>query len=481
MATTSAAARTGGRATSKRLVVPIQGMTCAACERRVAKALDGVAGVTSASASAVRGRATVTVVGTPDLAAIDRAVRQAGYAVGVAPLVNKDPRVWRTFLVAAVVVATVGTVVYRAGITELSGRIGGPGADGLLLVFALGLAAGVSTCMAMVGGIVLAISATAAARAERAHPGRSDAQARRGALRSNLAFQAGRVVGFGMLGVILGAVGARIPMPTTLVIALTGAVAATMLLLGLRLTELSPRLAGWSPHLPVSLGARLGLSEASPATTAAGTALAGAATFFLPCGFTQAVQLYALSTGSPREAGAVMATFALGTVPGLLTLAGAPTVVTGARRATALRVLGVVVIGFSLLNATAVLRLVGVDLPGGPAATASAATMSVSPGVTVTATDQTLESVQDSSGYHPGQAVIYAGLPTHWVMTSEDAFSCASSMQSRELGFEGSLAAGRNVIELPALRPGTYDYSCTMGMYFGKIVVIPGPATPTGG
>ena len=51
-------------------------------------------------------------------------------------------------------------------------------------------------------------------------------------------------------------------------------------------------------------------------------AVLGVATFFLPCGFTQAVQVYALSTGSPLTAGAIMAVFAIGTAPGLLALAG---------------------------------------------------------------------------------------------------------------------------------------------------------------
>ena len=50
------------------------------------------------------------------------------------------------------------------------------------------------------------------------------------------------------------------------------------------------------------------------------TALVGAATFFLPCGFTQAVQIYAISTANPLTAGLVMATFAVGTTPGLLAL-----------------------------------------------------------------------------------------------------------------------------------------------------------------
>jgi plastocyanin len=252
------------------------------------------------------------------------------------------------------------------------------------------------------------------------------------------------------------------------------AVAVTMLLVGLRLTELSPRVAGWSPTIPASVGDRLGLTGGAPARRTTGVVLAGAATFFLPCGFTQAVQLYAFSTGSPTSAGVIMATFAIGTSPALLALAGAPTLITGPRRTAVLRALGVVVVGFAVINASSALRLAGVELSV-PSRSTQAASASTSANVTVTPVDQTITSSQDGDGYHPDETVVYAGRPTHWVVTSTAPFSCASSLGSQDLGFQGVLKEGRNVIELPALATGTYKYSCSMGMYTGRIVVIDPP------
>jgi len=43
--------------------------------------------------------------------------------------------------------------------------------------------------------------------------------------------------------------------------------------------------------------------------------LLGAATFFLPCGFTQSMQLYSLTTGSVLNGAFTMFVFALGTLP----------------------------------------------------------------------------------------------------------------------------------------------------------------------
>lgn len=448
------------------ITVTVAGMTCTACERRISKALTALPGVISATASTRKGTATLITTSEASRPSIDEAITGLGYGLGRSAWLNRDPQVWRSATVAAVFVAVLVIVV--AG-NDLSGGLGNPSTGGLLLVFALGLAAGVSTCMAMVGGIVLAISASAARRAVA-----RGAQARTSVWRTNLAFQGGRIVGFAVLGMALGAIGKSAAMPTPVVIGLMIAVAVLMLLVGVRLTELSPRIAGWSPTVPASLGDRLGLTGDVGARRTTGTVLAGAATFFLPCGFTQAVQLYAFSTGSPTHAGAIMATFALGTAPALFAVAGAPTLFKGTNKVAMLRVLGVVVIGFAAINATSAMRLAGVGFSGGgPASAAQAITSNVS----LTATDQTLRTSQDGQGYHPGDAVVYSGRPIHWVLTSTAPFSCASIVTSADLKTQISLKAGPNVVELPKLAAGSYDYTCGMGMYSGRIVVIDPPAS----
>ena len=449
------------------ITIPVAGMTCVSCEKRITKALTKLPGVVSASASARKGSASLITTSEASRASIEKAIVSTGYRVGGSPWFNRDLDVWRSALLATVFVAGL---VWLIGAGDLAGRFGDLSKGGLLLVLALGLAAGASTCMAMVGGIILAISASAAGRST----AKGTSAARSAALRVNLIFQAGRIGGFGLLGVALGAIGKRAAMPQSVTVALMMAVAVTMLLVGLRLTELSPRVAGWSPTIPASVGDRLGITGGAPARRTAGVVLAGAATFFLPCGFTQAVQLYAFSTGSPTSAGVIMATFAIGTSPALLALAGAPTLITGPRRTAVLRALGVVVVGFAVINASSALRLAGVELSV-PSRSTQAASASTSANVTVTPVDQTITSSQDGNGYDPDETVVYAGRPTHWVVTSTAPFSCAASLGSQDLGFQGVLKEGRNVIELPALSKGTYQYSCTMGMYTGHIVVIDPP------
>jgi Cu+-exporting ATPase len=63
-----------------RLLIDIEGMTCASCVRRVEKAVAGAPGVAGASVNLATERAEVTFSGKPDLAPVLAAIAGAGYA-----------------------------------------------------------------------------------------------------------------------------------------------------------------------------------------------------------------------------------------------------------------------------------------------------------------------------------------------------------------------------------------------------------------
>jgi sulfite exporter TauE/SafE len=154
----------------------------------------------------------------------------------------------------------------------------------------------------MVGGIVLAISARAAGRAAA-----KGAVARTCVGRTNLAFQDRRILGFGLLEAALGALGRRASMPASLVVFPMVAVALAMLLMGCD----SRRFRRQSPDGRRRLRPSWAIDWDPPATSRPeelpGQRSLGA-TFFLLCGFTQAVHLHAFSTESPTGAGVIMAT-----------------------------------------------------------------------------------------------------------------------------------------------------------------------------
>src|SRR5215207_2030415 len=75
-------------------VLPIEGMTCASCVRRVEKGLEKVPGVTAANVNLATERATVAYdPAVADLARLRTAVERAGYRVGEVPGAEALPAV----------------------------------------------------------------------------------------------------------------------------------------------------------------------------------------------------------------------------------------------------------------------------------------------------------------------------------------------------------------------------------------------------
>lgn len=80
-------------------------------------------------------------------------------------------------------------------------------------------------------------------------------------------------------------------------------------------------------------------------------------------------------------------------------------------------------------------------------------------------------SIDASQGYfNPGQITVKAGIPT--VMSfSKAPGGCLSSVVFPELGISQDLTAGPADVSIPALQPGTYTFTCQMGMVSGTLVV----------
>lgn len=177
--------------------------------------------------------------------------------------------------------------------------------------FIVGLVASVSTCMAVVGGLVLSMSANFAKEAVQAL---NSPQARRGdSIKPQVLFHIGRLVSFFILGGVIGALGSTFQLGTVGTFILSFIVAVVLLILGINLLDVFPWAKKLQPTIPSFIGKRVhGLKNINHTLT---PLLVGVATFFLPCGFTQSMQIYTLTTGSFLTGSLIMFSFALGTLP----------------------------------------------------------------------------------------------------------------------------------------------------------------------
>ncbi len=433
--------------------VPIVGMTCAACESTVTAALAGVPGVDRVQASAKKGSVVISGDRLPSDSQLALALQDTHYSLGVNPWWSRDRVAWRDAALGAVVAAIIGVVVLWWEPASGWGFTAASGAMGLALAAAgLGVAASVSSCIATVGGLVLAISATRAGD-------------RRRGVSAHVAFNAGRIVGFAALGAIAASLGSVLALNRMAFAVVLGVVAIATALLGLRLTELSPRVAGWQLTLPGRWGA-----WASSATGErgglAGVAGLGALTFFLPCAFTQIAQVMAFASGSAWVGALAMGAFALGTTPGLLALgiAAATSAAASARRP--LRVLGAVMVGFAVVTATGLVSGTGLFTLATPAPTERTSNVADGP------RGQEVATSTVADGYEPRVSVVYVGEPVEWTISAKN-LTCANMLDADSLGLERIVVMDEPVtVQFTIDEPGTYPFECVMGMYTGSFVAI---------
>ena len=334
------------------------------------------------------------------------------------------------------------------------------------LIFLVGLAASVSTCAAVTGGLLLAI----AAKFNEANAHRSRAEK----FRPHIAFNAGRILSYTILGGAIGALGMSLDLSPTANGVLMLVASAVMVAIGLQMLGLLPL--GWLRlKLPAAFSRKVNALAASGSN--GGMFLLGAATFFLPCGFTQALQLYVLAQGSIATGAITMLVFALGTLPALLSISAISSFASGSLQRHALKVAGAAVVFLGLINIQPGLMLTGaaVDLAAssGPAARTGDRRAPIVDG------NQTVEMKIVGLNYEPNQFVVTQGVPVVWRIEAREAEGCGRVLMAPKAGVRKLLSASAtNVITFIPETAGEIDFNCGMGMMTAnsKFIVVAGGA-----
>jgi len=452
----------------QKTTVPIKGMHCRSCELLIEDELTQIPGVTKAEVSEKKACAIVHYENALNAVAVETAVKKAGYDIGFnekKPWFSKKLDDYIDIFYALFALGALYVVVSILGLTKLF--VTGAGhPTNLVTVLVIGLTAGFSTCMALIGGLILGVSA----RFSEVHPDSTGLEK----FKPHLFFNAGRILSYIFFGGIIGLLGSMFQLSGFSLGLMTLAVALVMLTLGMQLTGLFPKLENFKLTLPTSIGKLMGLkNQQNQEYSHKNAFIMGATTFFLPCGFTQAMQLYAISTGNFLAGAAIMGVFALGTAPGLLGIGGITSLIKGIFAQKFFKFAGVVVIALSVFNANNGLNLLGVspaDLLAASsnvlAATSSDTTAPRQGGV------QIVKMTQSASGYTPNNFTIVKGIPVKWIINSTDPNSCASSILSSKIGVRQNLHPGENIIEFTPYETGTISFSCMMGMYRGQFKVV---------
>ena len=334
------------------------------------------------------------------------------------------------------------------------------------LVFVIGLVASVSSCIAVTGGLLVAV----AAKYNEATASLTPLQR----MRPHVYFNAGRILSYTLLGGAIGALGSALTLSPEINGVLTLIASAVMILLGLQMLKLLPTLTRLLPTMPKSFGHFV--HDFAERDANGGAFALGAATFFLPCGFTQALQLYVLAKGSFTVGALTMLAFALGTLPALLSLSAMSSLATGGVQRHFLKFAGAAVIVLGIANVQYGLVLTGSAMNAAPVVAKSPPVEVTASPLAATADKQIVVMRIEGYSYIPNRFTVKQGIPVEWRIDASDAAGCGRFLLAPGLGIRKVLSdRSTTTISFVPQQAGEFAFNCGMGMMTrgSKFTVVP--------
>ncbi|WP_312496836.1 urease accessory protein UreH domain-containing protein [Anaerosporobacter sp.] len=433
----------------------IGGMTCVNCQNTIQKKLRNTAGIKKAEVSYNGGTAVITydtdIISLGDITAV---IKRLGYDVlnRTQPTTNS-----RRTMGLLIIILSVYILIQQFGILNL--LVPSQLAEtnmGYGMMFVIGLITSVH-CVAMCGGINLSQCIP--------QNGTIKEGSRFSSLRPAFLYNLGRVISYTIVGFIVGALGSAITFSNTAQGGLKLVAGVFMVIMGINMLGIFPWLRRLNPRMPKIFANKINAEKVKSRSSF----IVGMLNGLMPCGPLQAMQIYALSTGSPIAGALSMFLFSLGTVPLMFGLGVLSTVLSKkfTKKVMTVGAVFVVVLGLSMFSQG--WSLAGfIDLPfisGTSNNEGSESSVIVKDGVQVI--NSTL-----SPGSYPS-ITVQAGMPVKWVIDAPKGSinGCNYKLYINEYGIEHQFKSGENIIEFTPTKSGTFNYSCWMGMIRGTIAV----------
>jgi len=446
----------------------VKGMHCASCEILIEKKLLELNNIKSVESSANKGEVLIEYEReSPSVEELNKIFKKENYIFSNKKIEIPNGLNRKEFLTTfgiGLIIILVFLGLIKLG---LSGLINVTSSSSLITFFIFGLLAGISTCAALIGGLILSMSK----QWLELYPGDESIFRK---LQPHLMFNAGRILSYAVLGAILGAVGNRLQFSLKLTSILVIAVSVMMIFLALQMLGLKA-FRRFQFTMPKFITRHI--ADESNFKGRYTPFLMGAFTFFLPCGFTITAQGLALISGSPIQGGLIMLLFALGTLPMLLAI-GISSVSFSKRPHLSfrfLKVAGFLVLFFALYNINSQFNVLGLssfnDVGNKIIQPPNVKEEGFTP---IVNGKQILKMEASSSGYSPNYFKVKAGILVRWEIKDIGTSGCTNAVISRSL-FDGpiNLTPGQTSIkEFTPTKPGKYKFSCWMGMVSGTIEVV---------
>ena len=431
-------------------------------------------GVESVVVSQTKNCAEIICTQEPHISQLDNAVKEHGYRVynwgdGSTEIQLSSKR--NLFEAGAIFLILLGAYLILKQFNFIP-NIGISENMSLGVVFVIGLIAATSTCIAVTGGLLLAV----AAKYNEKNPDLTGVQR----FRPHIYFNAGRIVSYTVLGAATGALGSFLTISAKATGILTILASIIMIALGFQLLKIFPGAKRLQLKMPKFIQHKI--HNLSSSNSKFASFVLGGFTFFLPCGFTQALQLYVLSRGDYKTGALTMLVFSLGTLPALLSLSAISSFSKGKFQRYFLKFSGVLVVMLGVFNINNGLTLAGSNFNFSSIFQKDITPISqvADPNVEIINGKQIVKMKVDYIDYIPMQFTVYKGIPVEWQVDGRNAAGCVQVLTVPKLGITEYLPKDSiKTITFTPQEVGEIKFRCSMGMTDprAKFTVIENPNT----
>lgn len=437
--------------------IQVKGMTCVHCEQAIKTALEKIPNLKVIDVSYKQMQVKVaydSALVSQNL--IEATILAAGYEVPTSGQIENLPKL--SHLIWVLLAFWLFTLLNRHGVFNQFPTVSSEMSLGLL--FVVGVLTSVH-CIAMCGGINLSQCLPKATGIESVPPSQWTI------LRPSLLYNAGRVVSYTIVGGIVGALGSELSFGENGRAILTLLAGAVMVLMGLNMLGYVPFMRGIQQWLNKHIKVK------SPIQTPFAVGLANG---LLPCGPLQAMQIYALGTGSALMGALSMFIFSLGTVPLMLGLGVFASRIGKDASKRMLKaggllvvILGVVMFqrGFALTGSSGLISGLN-PLPSG--FSFDSGQSQSAPVASVVTNGEQIVTAEVTAGGYP-QIILKKGIPAkiNFHAAEGSLNGCNSAIIIQAFGVQKELSVGDNWVSFTPEESGTVGYSCWMGMIQSQI------------
>jgi len=374
-------------------------------------------------------------------------------------------QITRKFIIAGVLLAlfVLGySLIKHFGLLEILAKLNEQSIS-YWLIFLIGVLVSFH-CIGMCGGLVVTYTARHHAKEK----------VKTNISLPHLQYNAGRMFSYTLIGGILGGVGSFFVINPTFTGTITLIAGGFMVLMGLSLLTNFKWLEKIKLRTPTFI-ARF-LYNQRHTRKPKGPFIIGLLNGFMPCGPLQAMQIYALASGSITRGALSMGIYALGTVPLMFGFGAFISLISQENIKQIMKFSGAVVIVLGLFMFNRGLINFGYGFR----------TLVFSESISQTEylitnnikEYQVIEMDLTYRGYSPNVLFVKKDIPVRWIVNVKQMSGCTDEIIMPEYNIKKPLEYGENIIEFVPRKLGDVKFSCWMQMVWGKFVVTEGDINP---